>query len=316
MLSGSGTPMMTPEFVQLPHLETFAKAAELGSFTAAARALRLTQAAVSQRIQALEKVLGKPLFHRRGGRVVVTEAGRRLYDYAQRILDLHREARRQVSGQKSPVAGELTLAASSIPGEHLLPALLADFRRKFPEIRARASVADSQAVLLQVERGEANLGLVGWKPDRPHFESRFLANDRMVLVVPPRHPLARRKTVTVSEMIRHPLLVREPGSGLRHYFEQALERAGYSLGDLQVALELGSNEAIKEAVLRGAGVAVLSAYAVQKEVKSRVLRALQVSDLHCDREMLIVWDRRRVLSPPARIFLNFVETHPIPLPTP
>src|SRR3954468_9004324 len=96
-----------PQELQLPYLETFSKAAELSSFTAAAKALRLSQAAVSQRVQALEKTLGKPLFKRQGGRVLLTEAGKKLYDYAQRILDLHREARRDVTGHDAPVGGEL-----------------------------------------------------------------------------------------------------------------------------------------------------------------------------------------------------------------
>src|SRR5687767_8184739 len=112
----------------LPHLETFAKAAELSSFTAAARVLELTQAAVSQRIHALASSLKVSLFRRQGGRVLLTDAGRRLYSYALRILDLYREARAEVTGRHDPIAGELTLAASSVPGEHLLPQLLLAFR--------------------------------------------------------------------------------------------------------------------------------------------------------------------------------------------
>ncbi|MFO0846839.1 MAG: LysR family transcriptional regulator, partial [Gemmataceae bacterium] len=113
---------------QLPHLETFARAAELSSFTAAARSLGLTQAAVSQRIAALERELDTPLFRRRGGRVTLTEAGRRLHEFTQRILDLHRQAREEISGVPTPVAGELILATSSVPGECLLPGLLSSFR--------------------------------------------------------------------------------------------------------------------------------------------------------------------------------------------
>jgi DNA-binding transcriptional LysR family regulator len=300
------------EDIPLPHLETFSKAAESNSFTAAAQALGLTQAAVSQRIQALEKTLGESLFQRRGGRVLLTEAGQKLYAYAQRILDLHREARREITGWDAPLAGELLLAASSIPGEHLLPALLADFGRRYPHVRVRAEVHDSMAVVGQVERGEVHLGLAGRKVEKKHLEYRFLAHDRMVLVVPPRHPLSGRKKVMVKQLIAYPLVLRESGSGLRHCFEKSLERAGQSLADLRVALELGSNEAIKEAVLRGVGLAILSAYAVQKEVAAGQLRALEVRDLHCDRDMFIVQDRRRVLPPPARLFLHFLETHPLP----
>lgn len=304
------------EDVQLPYLETFSKAAELSSFTGAAKALRLTQASVSQRIQTLEKTLDKSLFKRQGGRVLLTEAGQRLYEYAQRILDIHREARREVTGDEAPVGGELLLAGSSIPGEHFLPTLLSAFSQKQPHIRVLAGISDSMAVIVQVERGEVSLGLVGRKTDNPHLEFRYLASDRLVVVVPPGHPLGKRKKVSLKQLSGHPLVLREPGSGLRHCFEKSLERAGRSLADFRVALELGSNEAIKEAVLRGVGVAVLSIYAVQKEIKTNQLHALKVSDLHCDRDMFIVQDKRRVLPLPARLFLIFLESHPVAAATP
>jgi DNA-binding transcriptional LysR family regulator len=299
-----------PDDVQLRYLETFSKAAELSSFTAAAKALRLSQAAVSQRVQAIEKTLDTPLFNRQGGRVLLTEAGQKLYDYAQRILELHREARREVTGHDSPISGKLWLAASSIPGEHLLPALLSLFGQEHPNIRVRATVSDSMGVMAQVERGEVSLGLVGRKTENPNLEFRYLATDKMVLIVPPGHALSRRKNVSVRQLSRHPLILREVGSGLRHCFEKSLDKAGLSLGDLRIGLELGSNEAIKEAVLRGVGIAILSTYAVQKELKAGQLHVLPVSDLHCDRDMYVVHDRRRVLSLPARLFLVFLETHP------
>jgi DNA-binding transcriptional LysR family regulator len=296
----------------LPHLDTFAEAAERSSFTAAARALSLTQAAVSQRIQALERELGVPLFRRVGGKVEITDVGRRLHDYARRILDLHREARREVTGKEAPVTGELAIAASSVPGEHLLPALLATFGAKLPHVRVHAAVRDSAAVIGLVESGEVSVGLVGRKTDGAGLEFRHLATDRMVVVAPPGHALAERTRVTLSELAAHPLVVRETGSGLRHCFEKALERAGRSLSELRVALELGSNEAIKEAVLRGVGVAVLSTLAVRKDVAAGRLVAREVEGIGCDREMFVVTDRRRVLPPPARLFVTLLEADPVP----
>jgi DNA-binding transcriptional LysR family regulator len=308
--------VVEPAGIQLPHLETFSKAAELSNFTSAAKALSLTQASVSQRVQTLEKLLGAPLFKRQGGRVLLTAAGQKLYDYAQRILDLHRQARQEITGHESPAAGELILAASSIPGEHLLPALLQLFGEKHPHIRIRATVGDSMGVMTQVERGEVSLGLVGRKTESPHLDFRYLASDRMVLVAPLGHVLGRQKKVSVKQLAHHPFILREVGSGLRHCFEKSLDKAGLSLADLRIALELGSNEAIKEAVLRGVGVAILSTYAVQKELRAGQLHALEVKDLHCDRDMYVVLDRRRVLPLPARLFLLFVETHPIAAETP
>jgi DNA-binding transcriptional LysR family regulator len=185
---------------QLPHLETFAKAAELSCFTAAAKALGLTQAAVSQRVQALERALGTSLFQRRGGRVLLTEAGRRLYPYAQRILALHDEARKEITGRRPPVAGDLSVAASSVPGEHLLPAVLPAFREKHPHITVRVTVTDSRDVMDQVEHGKAHVGLVGGKVDRPHLEFLPFACDEMVLVVPATHPFARRKRASLRDL--------------------------------------------------------------------------------------------------------------------
>lgn len=300
-----------PEEVQLPYLETFSKAAELSNFTAAAKALALTQAAVSQRIQALEKALRVPLFRRHGGRIFLTEAGKRLHDYAQRIFTLHQEARSEIAGQKFSVSGELTLGASTIPGEHFLPAILSIFHQRYPDVEVRASISDSMGVIRQVEHGQVQLGLVGRKTDNPHLEFRHFATDRMVLVVPPKHAWSKRKQVTFKQLCKQPLILREAGSGLRHCFEKELGRLSMSLRDLRIALELGSNEAIKEAVLRKVGLAILSSYAVQKELKARKLIALKVTDFHCDREMFVVWDRRRVLSAPGRVFRFFLETNPI-----
>jgi DNA-binding transcriptional LysR family regulator len=292
---------------QLPHLDTFALAAEVNSFTVAARSLRLTQAAVSQRIHALEQVLGVSLFDRRGGRVLLTEAGRRLYPFAQRILGLHREARQKVSGRKAPLAGDLSLAASSIPGEHLLPALLSAFHKKHPHVQVRATVGDTAAVLNQVEHGNAHLGLVGGKGDRPHLEYRCFACDTLALIVPATRFWKRRNRVTLEELGRQSLIVREPGSGSRWCLEQSLTQVGKSLRDLRVELELGSNEAIKEAVLKGLGLAILSTRAVEKEIRAGKLRALKVVRLPLLREMFVVWDRRRVLPIPAQLFLDLLE---------
>ena len=295
---------------QLPYLDTFSKAAELSSFTAAGKVLGMTQAAVSQRIHALEKELGVALFERRGGRVFLTDAGQRLYAHAERILELHRQARQEVTGEKAPIRGELLLAASSIPGEHLLPAILSIFRRKYPDVRVKVEVTDSVKVMDQVEKGQVHLGLVGRKIDDPNLSFKEFATDEMVVIVPPNHRWHRRKRIAFKQFKKEPLILREQGSGSRWCFEQALTRSDHSLDDLQIALELGSNEAIKESVLEGMGVSVLSTHAVQKELKAKDLHAVTVPELTLERKLFIVIDKRRVLPAPARIFLHFLEGCP------
>jgi DNA-binding transcriptional LysR family regulator len=291
---------------RLPHLETFARAAELSCFTAAARALGLTQAAVSQRIQGLEGALGVSLFQRKAGRVALTPAGQRLYPFAERILALHREAVEEVTGHKMPLTGELTLAASSIPGEHLLPDLLGTFRARYPHVQLRATVTDTQSVLRQVEQGEAHVGLVGGRTSAAALEFRQFATDRILLVVPPGHPWRSRRRVSLAQLAEEPLVLREPGSGSRWCLERGLAQAGLSPRDLRVTLELGSNEGIKEAVQRGLGLAFLSSYAVADDLAAGRLHAVPVAGLTLTRELFAVWGRSRALPIAARLFLDLL----------
>jgi DNA-binding transcriptional LysR family regulator len=300
--SSSGLP-------ELPHLGTFARAAELGNFTAAAAELGVSQAAVSQRIAALERQLRVTLFERRAGKVHLTQVGRRLYEYARQILRLHDEAREALSGLHQPVTGDLSLAASSVPGECLLPVLLSEFRKTFPLVHVRATVGDSRSALKEVEKGEAMLAFLGQKTKAPHLEWRLLAADSLVLAVPPGHRWAGQR-ISPSDMSTEALILRESGSGSRAAVIASLERSGVALADLNVALELGSNAAIKDAVRRGLGVAFLSRMAVRKELDSHELEMAEIEGLDLAREFYLVYDRRRPLPAAANALLHFLEVHP------
>ena len=288
----------------LPHLETFALAAESGSFTAAARRLGRTQAAVSQRIAELEKELGVALFTRQGGRASLTEAGRTLHEFARRIQALHDQARQQLTGRTTPSRGELSLAASSVPGEYLLPDLLPRFQARHAHVHIKARITDSRQVFALVKHGDADLGLAGLRSDDPDLVQQRFGRDEVVLVVPPGHAWAGRSCVGLEELKAEPLIVRESGSGSRHCLEQALSRAGHSLCDFRVELELGSNEAINAAVRRGSGVAFLSSLAVRGQAEP--LPSMQVSCLDLGRDLYACHDRRRALPIAARLFLDLL----------
>jgi DNA-binding transcriptional LysR family regulator len=304
-------PLSASGLAELPHLSTFARAAEQGSFTAAASALGITQAAVSQRIAMLEGELRVSLFDRRAGRIALTEAGQRLYRFARQILDLHKEARRDLGDFHPPVSGDLPIAASSVPGECFLPALLSAFHAKHPQVHVRATVSDSGSVIKDVEKGRAALGLIGQKAEKPVLETRSIGRDSLVLLVPSGHPWSTRRIVSLDALAQEPLIVRESGSGSRRTLEKSLERAGSSLADLNLSLELGSNAAIKDAVKRGLGVAFLSRFCVKGELDSKELRAVTVRGLCLTRDFYLVYHRRRPLSQAASVFLHFVESHPL-----
>lgn len=296
--------------IELPYLETFCKAAELLNFTATADQMAITQAAVSQRIKTLETDIGLDLFERQPGRVFLSQAGRKLYEVALRILALHREARALLGQPQEALGGELRLAASTVPAEHLLPEMLQEYRKAHPGVHVVATVGDSAEVLAGLEEGATDLALVGKPGPTAWCESRPFARDRVVLVVPPDHVWARKGHVSFDKLAGENLIIREKGSATRDCLEQGLHRLGKELKDLPVRLEMGSNEAIKEAVQRGAGPAFLSVFAVHQDIAAGRFAAVTVDGLQATRDLFVAWDRRRVLPPTARAFLQIVESRP------
>jgi LysR family transcriptional regulator, low CO2-responsive transcriptional regulator len=303
--------MAASDFAELPHLATFAAVAERGSFTGTAAHLGVTQAAVSQRIAVLEKELHVSLFNRRAGRISLSDAGQRLYHYARQILDLHGQARKEIGAFHPTVAGDLPLAASSVPGECLLPALLSAFHDKYPGVHVRATVGDSGSVMEDIEKGRATLGLVGQDAEKPSLEFRPIGSDTLVLVVAPGHRWAARKRIPLNSLAGESLIIREPGSGSRSALEKSLARAGTSLAGLNITLELGSNAAIKDTVKGGLGVAFLSRLAIQREIDADELRVVTVSGLSLSRHFYLVYHLRRPLSLAASAFMHFLESHAV-----
>lgn len=290
--------------MELRQLRTFAAAAERESFTRAAESLKLTQAAVSQQVAALEKELGTELFERRGRGVCLTAAGRRLYEYARQILDLVAEASRKVGGAEQHVSGHLRIATSSVPAERLVPELLAAFRVRYPEVRESLTVSDSSVAAAAVLAGEADVGFVGELPDSSTLEAKAVAEDELVLVVAADHPLAGKRTTTLKRLRREALIVREPGSGSRRCLERTLQEHGLPLGELEIALEVNNNDAIRAAVERGVGVAFLS----QRDKRHAIgLATVKVRGFRVRRQLYVIHDPLRILAAPARQFLAVVE---------
>jgi DNA-binding transcriptional LysR family regulator len=296
--------------MDLRQLEIFAKVAEMGSFSRAAEALHLTQPTVSEHIRSLEDELGVRLLDRLGRGTGTTRAGQLLLSYATRMLALSREARQALEGYQGRMRGELVVGGSTIPGEYLLPAVIGRFREKFPEVSTTLVIGDSQAVVDWVTEGRVELGVVGARLPQRGLDFRELVPDEEVVVVPAGHPWHGRTDVTLEELAGEPLLIRERGSGTRAAFEAALEQAGVDLGRLRVAGEIGSNQAIKQAVKAGMGITVMSRIAVEEESRQGVLAFLRVRDLSVTRAFYIVTHKERSRSPVAEAFRLMLEGSP------
>ena len=287
-------------------LEIFVKVAELGSFSKAAGALFLTQPTVSEHIRGLEEELGVRLLDRLGRGAAPTKAGQLLLGYARRILELHREARQALDQFQGRMSGELVVAASTIPGEYVLPALIGRFKEKYPDIAISLLIGDTQRVVEWVLEGRAELAVAGAQIDHRALEYRELMPDELVLVVSAAHPWHGKKTATLEEVRAEPLIVRERGSGSRHALEKALAEVGLDLGDFRVVGEMGSTQAIKQGVKAGVGISLISKRAVAEECQHGILHCVKVKDLRFSRAFYLVTSTTRSRSPLAEAFRAFL----------
>ena len=287
-------------------LEIFVKVAELGSFSKAAEALFLTQPTVSEHIRGLEEELGVRLLDRLGRGAAPTKAGQLLLGYARRILELHREARQALDQFQGRMSGELVVAASTIPGEYVLPALIGRFKEKYPDIVISLLIGDTQRVVEWVLEGRAELAVAGAQIDHRALDYRELMPDELVLVVSAAHPWHGKKTATLEEVRAEPLIVRERGSGSRHALEKALAEVGLDLSDFRVVGEMGSTQAIKQAVKAGVGISLISKRAVAEECQHGILHCVKVKDLRFSRAFYLVTSSTRSRSPLAEAFRAFL----------
>lgn len=294
--------------MDLRRLEVFAKVAELGSFSRAAEVLFLTQPTISEHVRSLEEELGVQLLDRLGRGAMPTPAGRLLLSYAQRLITLAREAQQAIDQFQGRMRGELIVGGSTIPGEYVLPALIGQFKGKYPDISISLRIGSSRQVSEWVEEGGVEIGLVGARPPSRALASRQLMADEMVIVVPADHPWAGRKHVALADVKAEPLIVRERGSGSREALVRALGEAGLDLTAFRVVGEMGSTQAVKQAVRAGVGAAFLSKRAVEDECRAKLLACVKVRDLSVSRFFYFVTHRHRTRSPLAEAFVHFVES--------
>jgi DNA-binding transcriptional LysR family regulator len=295
--------------MDLRRLEVFVKVAELGSFSRAAQALSLTQPTVSEHVRALEDELGVQLLDRLGRGASTTRAGLLLLGYAQRMLALAREARQAIDQFQGRLSGELLVGGSTIPGEYVLPALIGQFKAKQADITIVLLIGDSRQVSEWVDDGRVELGVVGARPAQRTLDARELMADELVVVVPAEHAWARRATVTLAEVQREPMVVRERGSGSREALERALDEGGTSLAAFRVVGEMGSTQAIKQAVRAGVGVSLISRRAVEDECRAGHVVCLKIEHLAVRRAFYLIAHRERSRSPLGLAFLAFLESH-------
>jgi len=257
-------------------LQVFHTVARFLSFTKAAEHLHMTQPAVTFQVRQLEEYFNTRLFDRTHNRINLTEAGERVYEYSDRIFTLYGEMENVVRDLTGEVSGVLMLGASTTIAEYLLPALLGDFKAKYPEVTIRLQVANTDGIVSMVENNVIDLGVVEAPVHNKNLVVSPCRMDRLVLIVPPNHELAMERKVSLERLVAYPYICREEGSGTREVLLEQLQASGLNGANLNIIMELGSPEAVKGAVEAGMGISVISRATIGKELELKTLVAVEL----------------------------------------
>jgi DNA-binding transcriptional LysR family regulator len=295
--------------MNLEHLRTLVYIVEYGSLSAAARARRISQPAVTKQVQRMEAELGLALLIRGPKREVeLTPAGARVLSFAQETLSGLEALEQELAALKEIGGGTISLVASTIPGEYILPGLLASFRAEYPQVEVRLTISDTVGVVTSLLADQADVGVIGSVIKRPGLRLERLVSDEIILAVPPDHAFAGKGEVTVDQLSDEPLVLREEGSGTRRSVEAALSRAGLALPTENVTLVLGSTQAILQAVKQGIGLGFVSARAATQAKVNGYLACVTLAGVDLGRELYLAFQPQRVGDPLVARFLSFARS--------
>jgi len=294
--------------VTLQQLEAFVVLVEEHSFSGAARKLLLSQPSLSKHIKNLEIFVNCRLITRTRDGVLLTEEGTILLGYARKILKLREEAREKIASMKDTASGHVSVGSSTIPSTYIIPALLKGMREQYPDIRVRIHSGDSEDVVEMVVNSRVEIGFIG----RPAQDARLVCEpvwtDELVLVAGEESSLKGGKPLTIGDILDEPFVLREKGSGTRAMLEDYLSKNGLPpLSRFTAACELGSSEAVKEAVISGLGVSILSIHAVKREISSGLLRRIPLHPPRIERSFYMITRKQFAPQPHHRIFMEFAK---------
>ncbi len=269
-------------------LKVFVSVAKNLSFTKASQELFISQPAISKHIQELEASYQTRLFERQGNRIALTRAGELLREHGEKILDAYKQLEYEMHLLRNEYTGELRLGASTTIAQYVLPALLADFIGKFPQVRLSLLNGNSQAVETALQEHRIDLGLVEGLSRQPNLRYTRFLHDELVAVVRSNTRLPIGDELSVHDLPHYPLVLRERGSGTLEVVERALGEHDIKLSSLQVLMYLGSTESIKRFLEQTDCIGIVSIRAIARELVSGAFRVVELKEADLQREFCFV----------------------------
>ncbi|MHB1404947.1 MAG: selenium metabolism-associated LysR family transcriptional regulator [Desulfitobacteriaceae bacterium] len=282
-------------------LHIFNVVAKHRSYSKAAAELYLSQPTVSVHLQKLEQELGMELFEQLGRNIYLTDAGRMLFIYTQKIFALAEEAERALEELQGLHKGRIRIGASTTPGIYYLPHLLGQFKNDYPGIELILDVANSMEIEKKILANQLDLAVVGERPSEGDLIAESFRTDHLVMILSPNHPLLSQEKITLEDLARQRFIMREPGSGTRKAIEDAFAREGIHL---RVAMEYGSTDGIKHAVAANLGISIVSELAVKLCEQTGLVVVREIPEIEVKREFCLVYHKDKHLPPLVQTFIK------------
>ncbi|WP_416829118.1 LysR family transcriptional regulator [Ectobacillus polymachus] len=285
-------------------LEVFVTVVELKNFSHAAEKLHVSQPSVSLIIRNLESEFGTKLIHRTPKYVQVTEAGKILYHHAKRILDHYENAKQEIHQLLHVVTGTLRIGVSFTIGEYILPKVLADYAKQYPQVDIQVIISNTKEVIKGVETNQHDIGLIEGKTTHTDVEVIPFMQDEMIIVAPIHHPLSNYQSLQPTLLQDQVWILREKGSGTRTYSDVFIEEMHLNMKRHFI---FSSIQGVKEAVKEGLGIALLSKWTVRKELEAGELQVLSLPNKRIYRPFSFVRKKQDPLTKAAEIFIKKME---------
>ncbi len=287
-------------------LKIFHTVAQVKSFTKAAEILNLTQPAITFQIKNLEEEFSTRFFNRDQNRITLTETGKILCRYAEKILSEYERANIEIAKVTGVLGGEIRIGVASLLGRYLLPKLIGMFKQEYPNIEIIMLVGDSAHLVQKIQEHTVDLIIVSEPYSVKNFVVKPFIDDEIVVIIHPEHKWAMRDLIEVEDFLKEPFIAREPGSGLREVYKNFLSSRNIGLKNLNVVMTLGSSEALKSAVESGIGYTIISNIAVKREIELGVLKQVPVKEMNLRRRFLVVYPMKEYRKHVIDVFLNFI----------
>jgi LysR family transcriptional regulator, low CO2-responsive transcriptional regulator len=286
-------------------LETFLQVARHASFSRAAEKRFRTQPAISSQIRALEEEVGAKLFDRSGGKVSLTAAGKAFQKYVEETLDARKSMLTCLAEMERVPRGEIIVGANEGTCLHILPEVFADFKKQYPDVSVNIKRADYASILESIIDNSVDFGVVSLPIGDNRLTVVLIHRDELVVIVPPRHPLGKMKSVSLAEVAKYPLVLPKAGhtrDALEELFHERRIKPNYTM-------ELDSSELLKRFVAADVGVGFIARSNVQEDVRAGVLTAVAIADAQVRRDLALVFRKDKALSRAALAFIDIAVKH-------